>query len=115
MSPFKPDTGGAKGPTIHATTGRRSRFESGRGRTIRFLLTLAVAASADVLQWLFPPLWIPIDVVTALVFVALWGLRWEIAVALVPELAPGVDTFPCWIALAIYLGSRTPAQQPTST
>ena len=73
---------------------------------LKFFLTLLAAAIADGVQLLFPPFWIPADVAAAAVFIFLWGPRWEIAVALIPELSPGLEAFPCWTALALYLGGR---------
>ena len=102
----------------HDTAERRPpQGEVGEGRGVatrrrfglKFFLTLVVAAVADGLQLLFPPFWLPIDAAAAVVFFLLWGPRWEIAVALVPELSPGLEAFPCWTALALYLGGRSGA------
>lgn len=70
------------------------------------MVTIAVAATADSLQIAFPPLWIPISLITALILFSLWGWRWEILVVLVPELAPVIGIFPTWIAIALYLTGR---------
>ncbi len=78
----------------------------GRGNTMRFVLTLGVAALADGLEVLFPIAWIPIDLVTVGVFFLLWGFRWEVALVLVPELIPGVNVFPSWVLLALYMGQQ---------
>jgi hypothetical protein len=73
---------------------------------LKYVITFAVAAAADALQVAFPPFWIPVSMVTALIFFLLWGWRWEIFAVLVPELAPVVDVFPSWIAIAFYLTGR---------
>jgi hypothetical protein len=36
----------------------------------------------------------------------IWGLRWEIAVVLLPELVPGMNVFPSWTLLAMYLEKK---------
>jgi hypothetical protein len=61
----------------------------GKGGTARFVVTLAVAALADGAEVLFPMAWVPIDLATVGVFFLLWGVRWEVALVLIPELAPG--------------------------
>jgi hypothetical protein len=76
------------------------------GSPVRFLLGLTVAAVADGLEVLFPLAWIPIDLATVGVFFLLWGFRWEVALVLLPELIPGVNVFPSWVLLALYLGGR---------
>ena len=114
MSALNPNPGEPKDLAKQAMTRRKIGLASGKGPFLKFLLTLLVAAIADGLQLFFQPLWIPIDGVTALIFFAIWGWRWEILAALVPELTPGVDAFPCWTALAIYLGSRTGGKMPES-
>lgn len=95
---------------MQQTKPKNNQTESAKSSILKFLLSLAIAAVADGMQLLVPPMWIPIDVVAALIFFALWGFRWEVALALVPELTPGVDLFPTWIALAIYLGGRAKGQ-----
>ncbi len=74
----------------------------------RFVLSLIVAAVADGLEVLFPFAWVPIDLATVGVFFLLWGFRWEVALVLIPELIPGVNAFPSWIMLALYLGNAAP-------
>ncbi len=78
------------------------------GENTRFIVTLAVAGLADWLEVLFPFAWIPIDLATVGVFFLLWGLRWEVALVLLPELIPGANIFPSWILLALYLGKQGP-------
>jgi hypothetical protein len=76
------------------------------GSDLKYVATFAVAATADGLQFAFPPFWIPISIVAALILFALWGWRWEILCVLVPELAPGIGILPSWVAIAIYLTGR---------
>jgi len=77
-------------------------------RGLRFVLSLSVAAVADGLEVLFPFAWVPIDLATVGIFFLLWGFRWEVALVLIPELIPGVNVFPSWIMLALYLGNAAP-------
>ena len=72
----------------------------------RFVISLLIGALADWLELLFPFAWVPIDCVTAAVFFVLWGLRWETALVLIPELIPGLNMFPSWVLLAFYLGQK---------
>lgn len=78
----------------------------------RFGLSLLIGALADWLELLFPFAWVPIDCVTAAVFFMLWGLRWETALVLIPELIPGLNVFPSWLLLAFYLGQKGRSSQP---
>jgi hypothetical protein len=70
---------------------------------LRCLLTFGCAGLADGLQWLFPPLWIVYDGAMVIALLVIWGWRWEIAVAVVPEVIPGFDLFPTWTLFAAYL------------
>ena len=79
---------------------------------MRFVLTLLVAAAADGLEVLFPLAWIPIDLATVGLFFLLWGFRWEVALVLLPEIIPGVNVFPSWVLLALYLGNGIPKGRP---
>jgi hypothetical protein len=72
----------------------------------RFVVSLLIGALADWLEVMFPFAWLPIDCVTAALFFMLWGLRWETALVLVPELIPGLNMFPSWVLLAFYLGQK---------
>jgi hypothetical protein len=83
---------------------RRSKLKKGSG--LKHVVTIAVAAAADGLQLAFPPLWIPVSIVTALILFALWGWRWEILAILVPELLPVIDVLPGWVGIALYLTGR---------
>jgi len=91
---------------------RQEGKQSKKVAAIKFVATVAIAAAADGLQVMFPLVYLPIDVVAALAFVLMWGLRWEIAVALLPELVPGVDMFPCWMALAVYFSGQSIGKKP---
>jgi uncharacterized membrane protein len=73
---------------------------------LKYVTTFAMAAIADGIQVAFPPFWIPVSIITALILFALWGWRWEILCVMLPELAPVVGIFPSWLALSIYLTSR---------
>jgi len=90
-----------------------SSTESRQGSTspFRFVVSLLVGALADWLEVMFPFAWLPIDCVTAAVFFMLWGLRWETALVLVPELIPGLNMFPSWVLLAFYLGQKNRGTQ----
>ncbi len=79
------------------------RFRPAKG--LKHILTITVAA-ADGLQVAFPPFWIPITLVTAVIMFAIWGWRWEILVVLVPELAPVIGILPTWTGVALYLTGR---------
>lgn len=106
MSSLIPKEGGPKPRTggSHADQGSpRTRLQ---GPSLKYVVTIAVAATADSLQIAFPPLWIPISLITAVILFSLWGWRWEILVVLVPELAPVIGIFPTWIAIALYLTGR---------
>jgi hypothetical protein len=84
---------------------------SGKGNGLKYAITFAVAAAADGLQWVLPPFWIPISMVTALIFFVLWGWRLEVMAIFVPEAIPGVELFPSWLALAVYLCGRSVSQK----
>jgi hypothetical protein len=71
------------------------------------MASLALAVVADSLEAAFPPAWLFIDAVTTVAFFLIWGLRWEIAVVLLPELVPGMNMFPSWTLLAMYLGKKS--------
>lgn len=91
----------------------KGRGSDGWG-SLRFLLTVLVAGAADALEVAFPPLYLLFDAVVALVILALWGWRWEIAMVLIPELVPGLDLFPTWTLLALHLGSKGVPNKPAS-
>ncbi len=71
--------------------------------TLRCVLSVLCALAADGLQWLFPPLWVVCDAAMAVSLLLIWGRRWEIAVAVIPELIPGLDLFPTWTLFVGYL------------
>jgi len=76
----------------------------GRGRHgLRVVLSLGCALVADGLQWLIPPTWMLCDGVMVVALLLIWGWRWEIAVAVVPEVIPGFDLFPTWTLFVAYL------------
>ena len=84
-----------------------------RKTTLKLLFTFGVAVAVDALQVVFPLIWLILDLSAAAVFLAIWGLRWEVAVVLVPEVIPGLDLFPTWTAFALYLWQRASREKPT--
>jgi hypothetical protein len=109
-----PGTARQKGDSYPGS--QREADSSGNARvrgqqSMRFVLTIVVASIADVLEAMFPPAWIPIDLATVAFFFLLWGFRWEVAAVLIPELIPGVNMFPSWILLALYLGNQNTREQ----
>lgn len=70
---------------------------------IRAFLSLPCALVADGLQWLIPPLWMICDGTMVVALLLIWGWRWEIAVAVIPEVVPGLDLFPTWTLFVGYL------------
>ena len=70
-----------------------------------FLSTLGIviAVAADAMEIAVPPSWLLVDAVTVAAFILIWGFRWEIFVALLPEAIPGIDFFPTWTLLAAHL------------
>ena len=89
------DTAGSADAPIAASPGR-----SPRGRAI---LTVFCALVADALQWILPFLWPLWDGAMVLAILALWGWRWEILIAVIPELIPGLELAPTWTLFAGYL------------
>lgn len=71
-----------------------------RGRTV---LTVLCALTADGLQWILPLLWPVWDGAMVLAILLLWGWRWEILLAVIPELIPGLELAPTWTIFAGYL------------
>jgi hypothetical protein len=95
-------SGGSGGKVSASGAGNPDGFPHG----VKAIVGLAVAAAADALGAAFPPAWLLIDAFTTVAFFLIWGLRWEIAVVLLPELVPGMNVFPSWTLLAIYLGKK---------
>jgi hypothetical protein len=73
------------------------------GWRIRAALTLGCALAADGLQWLVPFLWPVCDVAMVIAVLILWGWRWEVMIALIPELIPGLELAPSWTIFAGYI------------
>ena len=69
----------------------------------RAALTLLFAVAADGLQWLIPFLWPVFDGGMVLATLILWGWRWEVLIAVIPELIPGLELAPTWTLFAAYL------------
>lgn len=83
-----------------------------RSGKLRAALTMLCALAADGLQWLIPPLWPVCDAAMVIAMLVLWGWRWEILVAVIPELIPGLDLFPTWTLFAGYIVLRRSHDQP---
>ncbi len=83
-----------------------ARTPFGKSAAFRSMASLAVGVAADGLEVAFPPAWVAIDAFATLAFFLIWGLRWEIAVVLLPELVPGMNVFPSWTLLAMYLEKK---------
>lgn len=83
--------------------GPEARALTSRGWAVRAGVSLVCALAADSLQWLFPPGWVVYDGAMVLALLLIWGWRWEIAVAVIPEVVPGLDLFPTWTLFAGYL------------
>jgi hypothetical protein len=69
----------------------------------RVALTFLCAIAADSLQWLIPFLWPVCDGAMVFATLVLWGWRWEVIMALIPELIPGIELAPTWTLFAAYL------------
>jgi len=74
-----------------------------RPGVVRPLLTFGCALIVDGLQWLLPFLWPVWDGAMVICVLLLWGWRWEVLVAVVPELIPGLELAPTWTIFAAYL------------
>ena len=71
--------------------------------TFRMVATVICALIADGLQWLLPFLWPVCDGAMVVAVLILWGWRWEVLVAVIPELIPGIELAPTWTIFAGYL------------
>lgn len=70
----------------------------------RCVLSVVCALAADGLQLIpIPLLWYPIDAMMVIALLVIWGWRWEIAVAVIPEVIPGIELFPTWTLFVGYL------------
>ncbi len=79
----------------------------------RLIVSLAIAAIADGLNaadFSVPLIYIPVDIATVLMLLALWGMRRELLLALIPELIPALNVFPTWVAVVLYLHFRSAPQ-----
>lgn len=85
-----------------------------RSQKARAVLTVICALIADGLQWVLPFLWPVWDGGMVVAILLLWGWRWEILLAVVPELIPGLELAPTWTIFAGYLvlGRRHDAPKP---
>lgn len=71
--------------------------------TWRMVATVLCALAADGVQWLLPFLWPVCDGAMVVAVLLLWGWRWEVLVAVIPELIPGIELAPTWTIFAGYL------------
>src|SRR4029079_17571404 len=76
---------------------------STNSRKARVVLTVMCAVIADGLQWFLPFLWPVWDGAMVVAILLLWGWRWEILVAVIPELIPGLALAPTWTIFAGYI------------
>src|ERR1700709_2399298 len=74
-----------------------------RSHKTRAVLTVLCALIAGGLQWILPFLWPVWDGGMVVAVLMLWGWRWEILLAVVPELIPGLELAPTWTIFAGYL------------
>ena len=77
--------------------------QSTRSSKARAVLTVICALIADGLQWILPFLWPVWDGAMVVAILGLWGWRWEILLAVIPELIPGLELAPTWTIFAGYL------------
>ncbi len=86
----------------------------GRVRRRRFGVALAIAAVADLIQWVLWPLFMlgvaspvddVLDLAVAAVMVRLVGWHWAFLPAFIAEIVPGVDLVPTW-TLAVWIATR---------
>ena len=76
--------------------------DANTGGMLRPVLSLLIALAADALD-VAPPLSFIGDGLAFVALLAIWGFRWEIALALIPELIPGLSMFPTWSAVVMAL------------
>ncbi len=84
--------------------------ESQKPGVLKVVVSFAVAGVADALNaadFSVPLIYIPVDIVTVLILLALWGMRREIILALVTEMIPALNLFPTWVAVVAYLYFRS--------
>ena len=84
-------------------TASTSTAPSNGSRKVRAILTVVCALIADGLQWVFPFLWPVWDGAMVVAILVLWGWRWEILLAVIPELIPGLALAPTWTIFAGYI------------
>jgi hypothetical protein len=78
----------------------------------RVALSFLCAFAADGLQWLFPFLYPVLDGAMVFAILLLWGWRWEVLIAVIPELIPGLELAPTWTLFAAYLFLTARSKQP---
>ena len=81
---------------------------------------LVVAVIVDIIQvslWPFffegaaSPAQDVLDVITTIILVAICGFRWQLALAFIVELIPGLDLFPTWAAFILTIPTFDPGNQ----
>lgn len=99
-----PPTTAANGQTsqIVKTNHPHTNAESSKRGALRPVLSLLIALAADAMD-VAPPLSFIGDGLAFISLLAIWGFRWEIALALIPELIPGISMFPTWTAVVMAL------------
>ena len=85
-----------------------------RSNKTRAVFTVLCALIADGLQWVLPFLWPVWDGGMVIAILVLWGWRWEILIAVVPELIPGLELAPTWTIFAAYLVLGRRQEKPAS-
>ena len=95
--------GDADAPTGVATPISRPGGPPARSHKARAVMTFACALLADGMQWLVPFLWPVWDGAMVVAILVLWGWRWEVLIAVVPELIPGLELAPTWTIFAAYI------------
>jgi hypothetical protein len=80
---------------------------------MRAALTFLCALTADGLQWLIPFLWPVFDAGMVFATLILWGWRWEVLIAVIPELIPGIELAPTWTLFAAYLVATRRSTSPS--
>lgn len=84
------------------------RVKAAKSGGVRLFIGLLIALAADALDVAVPGVTLPLDIITAILMVLLYGLRWEILLVMFPEMFPGTAFFPTWVILVFYLAGVTP-------
>ena len=79
-----------------------------RGRKLAAFAVALASDAASLFTELVPGVQQAVDVATALILVALLGLRWQLLPAVLAEAIPGVAFFPSWIAVVGWIVAQDP-------